>query len=303
MSDEPNHSRRTFLFSLISTCAALWIPAAGAIEQPRSFVGEAVFKRIMAKAMVEKWASLPIGDLIGRIARELEGTPYESGTLDHLPDKESCTVNLSALDCVTFFETTLAFARMLKKGGRTPADLVSEVRFTRYRGGICGDFTSRLHYTSDWFFDNQKKHVVKLLDHLPGSEPFEQKVGFMSAHPEFYRQLVAHPEMVPVIKKQEDQINSRKLTYIPMEKLKAVERMLNTGDIVGVCTRQDGLDIVHTGLVIRDKSGVPHFMDASSSKKKMKVTFEPGPISQAFGWSKSLTGAMFARPLEPALNP
>jgi hypothetical protein len=30
----------------------------------------------------------------------------------------------------------------------------------------------------------------------------------------------------------------------------------------------------------------------------MKVTIEPGPIGETFTWSKSLTGAVFARPLE-----
>jgi hypothetical protein len=29
------------------------------------------------------------------------------------------------------------------------------------------------------------------------------------------------------------------------------------------------------------------------------VTLENGPISETLNWSKKLTGAMFARPLEP----
>jgi hypothetical protein len=32
----------------------------------------------------------------------------------------------------------------------------------------------------------------------------------------------------------------------------------------------------------------------------MKVTFEPGPISESLNYSKKHTGAVFARPLEPA---
>jgi hypothetical protein len=31
----------------------------------------------------------------------------------------------------------------------------------------------------------------------------------------------------------------------------------------------------------------------------MKVTLEPRPVSEDFRWSRRLTGAMFARPLEP----
>ena len=88
--------------------------------------------------------------------------------------------------------------------------------------------------------------------------------------------------------------------FVPMDKLAGAEGQLKSGDIVGVATTEPGIDIAHTGLVIVDDAGVPHFMDASSSKKKMKVTLEEGPISKAFNWSPKLTGAVFARPLEPS---
>lgn len=84
-----------------------------------------------------------------------------------------------------------------------------------------------------------------------------------------------------------------------MANLKAAEPELQTGDIVGVCTTEAGIDIAHTGLIYADENGVRHFMDASSGKSKMRVTLETGPISETLNWSKKLTGAMFARPLEP----
>ncbi len=236
---------------------------------------------------------------MGKIANELLGTPYVGGVLDRNSNQEVCTVDLTSLDCVTFFESTLNLARMLKKDETTPESLIKEVSFTRYRGGIPQNYTSRLHYTTDWFHDNERKHVVKLLPSLPGSAPFKQKVDFMSTHPQLYPALKAHPEFVAVLKKQEATINSRHLHFIPMDKIAAIEPLLQTGDIVGVCTNQAGLDIVHTGLIFRDSSGVAHFMDASSKKSNMKVTVEPGPISGALGWSKNNIGIMVARPLEP----
>jgi len=271
---------------------------AGIAAQLNNFKGEDVFDRIVAKAGTGGWCALTIGDLMGKIAEELEGIPYVGDTLELTSDREICSVNLKGLDCVTFVETTLAFARMLKKGGRTPADLVSEVSFIRYRGGVAGDFSTRLHYTSDWFVDNENKHVLKLLSQLPGAESFTQKVGFMTSHPDKYRQLVAHPELIPKIKSLEIEINRRSIKFIPMDKIAAIEPLLKTGDIVGVCTNQRGLDIAHTGLVFRDQ-GIAHFMDASSMKSSMKVTIEHGPISRALNWSSNLTGAIFARPLAP----
>ena len=52
---------------------------------------------------------------------------------------------------------------MIKRGKSSPEDLLAEVRTTRYRGGKMGDFTTRLHYTTDWFVDNEAKGVVKIL--------------------------------------------------------------------------------------------------------------------------------------------
>lgn len=266
----------------------------------RNFKGEDIFNRIVSKATTEYWSKLPIGELIGKIAMELKGTPYVGFTLEVSKDVEACVVNLKGLDCVTFFEDSLCMARMLKRGKSSPEDLIAEVTFTRYRGGKMGDFTTRLHYTTDWFVDNEQKGVVKILaPELPGAAPFTQKVGIMSEHPENYRQLKAHPELIPAIHAIEDKINARSLKFIPLDKLEAAERFLQTGDIVGVATTAEGIDIAHTGLCIKDEQGTVHFMDASSSRAKMQVTLET-EISKALHWSPKLTGAMFARPLELA---
>jgi hypothetical protein len=295
--------RREFLqtaalgtFSLLSFSALAEIAAVP--PKLRHFEGEDIFQRIVNKASAEKWTQLPIGDLMGKIAHEFEGTPYVGFTLETSKDQESCVVNLKGLDCVTFFEDTLCMARMLKHGKSKPADLLAEVQHTRYRGGKMGDFTTRLHYTTDWMFDNEKKGVVKILaPGLPGAQPFTQKVGIMSAKPVNYRQLGAHPELVPTIKKIEDQINSRQLMYIPLDKIADAEPLLKTGDIIGVATKEPGIDIAHTGLCIKDDQGIVHFMDASSSRRNMRVTFEI-QLNKALHWSSKLTGAMFARPLE-----
>jgi len=280
-------------------CSSALVRAAGALQEPiEHFKGQDVFDRIVKKSSAGKWNALPIGELIGRIALELKDTPYVGFTLEVSKDAEYCVINLKGLDCVTFFEDALCMARMLKRGKSAPADLIDEVRFTRYRGGKMGDFTTRLHYTTDWFVDNEQKGVVKVLTpELPGAEPFTQKVGIMSQHPENYRQLAAHPELLSRIRLAEEKINERSLKYLPMEKLEAAEHLLQTGDIVGVSTTAEGIDIAHTGLCIKDEQGIVHFMNASSSRRNMRVTLEP-EISKCLNWSSKLTGVMIARPLE-----
>jgi hypothetical protein len=279
--------------------SALAQSLSGLQEPMQHFDGQDIFTRIVNQAATDKWSQLPMGELIGKIAMELKGTPYVGFTLELSKDKEYCVVNLKGLDCVTFFEDSLCMARMLKKGKSTPQDLLAEVQTTRYRDGKMGDFTSRLHYTTDWLVDNEAKGVVKILTpELPGAAPFTQKVGIMSQHPENYRQLQAHPELLAAIRQMEDRINARSLKYLPMNKLAGAEHLLQTGDIVGVATTETGIDIAHTGLCIKDEQGIVHFMDASSSRRNMKVTLEP-QISTCLNWSSKLSGVMFARPLEP----
>lgn len=291
-------TRRSFLLTVLSTLAAQGAPSAFAGQRQEAVTGSEVFKRILSHADKGNWRALPIGNVMEKIAFEFQGTQYEGGTLETSPNHEACTVTLKAFDCVTFFETTLAFARMLKKGGRTTQYLLNEVKFMRYRGGTLGDFATRLHYMSDWFADNERKNVIKILAQLPGAEAFTKKINFMSSHPASYRQLAAHPGLIAKIKQTEDAINSRSMKFIPINKIAAIESLLQTGDIVGVCTDIPGLDILHTGLVIRTADGIAHFMDAST--KTTQVTLEPGHIGASLNWSKHITGAMFARPLEPS---
>lgn len=291
------NSRRKFLtiVSLLVTTFSVSMPVWSLPGEV--FQGRDVFNRILSKSKSENWRALPIGELMGKIAKELAGTPYKSKTLEVSIDGEVCVVNLSGLDCVTFYENVLGFARMIKKGGHTPDDLLSEVKSTRYRSGIIGDFTSRMHYLSDWFHDNEERHIVRVLSDLPGTEILPTKISFMGRNPSSYPQLVKHPELVAKIKQQEDSINTRPLKFVPVNKIASVESYLKTGDIVAICTKIDGLDVAHTGLVIRTGDGVAHFMDASS--RLSKVTLEPGSLSQAISRIKSWTGVIIARPLEP----
>lgn len=136
----------------------------------------------------------------------------------------------------------------------------------------------------------------------PEPPSFGQKVGFISAHPASYPPLVSHPDLIAKIKCTEDIINSHSLVFYPTDKITALEGLLKTGDIVGPCTAQAGLDIAHTGLVYRTDDGVAHFMDASSRKSKMKVLLEPPSIGEYMAGAKSIIGAMFARPLELRIN-
>jgi hypothetical protein len=258
------------------------------------FVGRDVFDDLLALARRENWRALPIGERMARIGLALRETPYVGATLELYEDREVCSVNLKGLDCVTFFEVALGFARMLEKGGSTPQDLLEHVTITRYRDGKVGDYTSRLHYTADWFYDNQAKGIVNVVTReLPGAKRFTQKIDFMSTHPDAYRQLKANPDLVPKIAEIERRMNRRRMHYIPKEKVAAIEPKLKTGDIIGITTTIKGIDCAHTGMCYRDENGVLRFLHASQTQKKVILDTT---LSGYLASVSKHTGIMVARP-------
>ncbi len=289
-------SRRELL--RYSILAASSIPIARfsfADDDAKPFVGGDVFKRLLDHARGNGWSKLALGDAIGRIGLDLSGTPYVGATLELYDDREVCCINLAGLDCVTLFESSLGFARMLRHGGQTPPDLVKEVTFTRYRGGKLDGYLSRLHYTSDWFEDNERKGVVKNLSgSLPGAVRLDKSFDFMSTHPNSYRQLKANPGLVPKIAALEKEISARKPWYVPNDKVADVEPLLQTGDIVGIATSAAGLDCSHTGLIFVDDDKVCRFLNASSVK--MQVVLGERLSDYAKKYKRNL-GVMIARPL------
>lgn len=94
------------------------------------FKGGEKFQRLIKQAQRENWAALPIGERTARVGKALLGTPYVNYTLEIHDRIESPSVNFQGLDCWTFYEVSLAFARMLrlKTSDYTPEDLLAACR-------------------------------------------------------------------------------------------------------------------------------------------------------------------------------
>ncbi len=81
--------------------------------QEKQEASQKIFQKIVAKAKAENWTQLPIGEMMANIGLMLQGTDYVGGTLES-EDGESCRVDFTGLDCVTFFEVALGTSRILK---------------------------------------------------------------------------------------------------------------------------------------------------------------------------------------------
>src|SRR5438045_5308970 len=101
------------------------------------FKGQDQFNRLVAQAKEHNWKSLPIGERTAAVGQALTGTRYKSYTLEIDNRIESPSVNFTGLDCWTFFETSLAFARMLNEPEEnwSPQNFLHYIEVDRYRDG------------------------------------------------------------------------------------------------------------------------------------------------------------------------
>ena len=173
----------------------------------------------------------PIGDVIAAVGKSFIGTDYVAHTLEK-GDTETLVINLTGLDCTTFLENCLVLARCIKEKKTTFKDYENELIKIRYRNGIIDRYPSRLHYFSDWIYDNEKKGVVKNISKEIGGDSIRFNLDFMTTHPDLYVQLKRDPGFIPIIEKQEKEINKRRYYFIPKEKVSETAQMPGSDPIM-----------------------------------------------------------------------
>ena len=219
------------------------------------------------------------------------GVPYVGKTLEYEPER--LIVNLREMDCMTFVENVLALAEASASGTPSWQTYLEKLQQIRYRDGKIKDYTSRLHYTSDWIYENEKKGLIADITKEIGGVPLAMDVSFVSTHPESYMQLQSHPEYIAVMAKKEKEINSRQYYYIPKEEIDKREAQIRTGDIVCFVTSIKGMDISHVGIVHKEGDKMT-FIHASSGKKRVIIN-EESLQDYVLGIKKS-KGIMVLRP-------
>ncbi len=240
--------------------------------------------------------SMPLSEIIVTIGKTFLGVDYEAHTLER-EGEEKLVAYLEGLDCTTFLENTLVISRCIKQYKTTFNDYLAELQKVRYRDGVINQYPSRLHYFSDWIYNNVKKGIVKDVTREAGGKKIRFNVGFMSQHPDSYRQLKDNPDFVPVIARQEEEINSRDYYCIPNAKVeKAYDKIMN-GDLIAITTNLDGMDIGHVGIAVKKDNGKVYFMHAPLAGAKVQITKDPLHIY--LSKVKKHTGIIVLRPLEP----
>jgi hypothetical protein len=287
---------RSITLLLVSTALS---GIAGGLPFATVFRGQSKFSALIAEAEQQNWRSLPLGERTIAVAKTFLGTRYVNYTLEIDDHVEAPSVNMDRLDCWTFFEISVAFARMLdmKSGNYTPSDLLAMIELDRYRGGRCnGSYTSRLHFLEDWIYDNERRGLVKNLTVSLGGVPMRGRyLNEMSHHWRESRYMRHNVALVPQIAAIEQRVASRTVYHIPREQVSQIESKIHSGDVICITGRGPEGFTEHVGLAYRDGAGVVRFLHASKDERRVVIDV---PVHQyAYRYHK-FAGIMVVRPLD-----
>ena len=236
-----------------------------------------IFRETMEWARQSRLDTLPIGDIIVRTGRRFVGNPYTHHTLDP-PGPERLIVNLREFDCVTYVESVLALARVIRDGtgdGDAPfPSFTDELRRIRYRGGELDGWISRLHYFTEWIADNERIGLLNDVTATLGGRPDDERIDFMSTHADAYPALRRQPGLVDEIRQIERELSTRTRTYIDQRRIGDVAEGIRDGDIIAATSSVEGLDVAHTGFAIRI-DGRLHLMHAPLVGKSLEISEQP----------------------------
>jgi len=262
-----------FAFILVS-CQAKTDNAQKQKESPiADSIDLKLFKSLGNFITAPAFKSLSNGSLIIETGKLFLQTPYVGGTLDN-NGVEKITINLHELDCTTYLENVLALSKLSARSKITINEFSSELKFIRYRNGELNNYTSRLHYFTDWIFDNEGKGLIIDITKKIGGESYDKTINFMSAHIDSYPALVRDSLLIRTIIQTEKDINKRKHYYIPEGKIQQIENQIEDGDLIAITTKIKGLDVSHTGIAIHLNERL-HLMHASSKAKKVVISDIP----------------------------
>ncbi len=230
--------------------------------------------------------------LIISAAKRFLGKPYVASTLE-ISENEKLIINLREFDCTTFVENCIVLSKVVQSEDYSFNNYCSILQAIRYRNGIIDGYISRLHYTSDWIYENQKQGILENISIEIGGKRLHKPVNFMTDHSPLYKHLKNNPRNVDKLKDIERTINDRNCyEIVPLSEIPTNEKKIKNGDIIVFVTSVIGLDYSHMGIAywVDDKL---YFIHASSRMKQ--VVIEKKTLFEYCKSSKNCSGISVLR--------
>ena len=241
---------------------------------------------------IKPFKNLSKTEVLEKTATFFLGKPYEAYTLETAAG-ETLVVNLRAFDCTTFVETVIALSSTASSAIPTFNIFLTELQHIRYLNDMINGYASRLHYTSDWVYENERKGKLKNISAALGGTSEEKTIDFMSAHRESYRQLKDDDATLQAIVVREKEINGRGgFAFLPKANIAITAPLIPHMAMIGFTTDIRGLDVSHTGFTFREGDRLT-FIHASSVRQK--VVIDEKTLSDYCAGQKSCTGVLVSQ--------
>ena len=245
--------------------------------------------------------SVPLGLATARVAGLAVGTPYEAHLLDAYlrpgdgPVTEPLTLSLTRFASNSFVESCVAVARAARVGG-TPTwkGFGREVERMRYRAGLRGDYTTRLHYFSEWVADGDQRSLLRDIGFALGGVEDKRPLRFMTEHRDTYVAL-ANDRVFKSVEEMEKRLDNVSRRVIPTARIAEVQDRIQNGDVIGFATNTPGLDVTHCAIAVRDKRGVLRVAQPSLNGGVVEVSRVSLP--EYVAQLRDASGIMIARPI------
>lgn len=252
------------------------------------------FRSFVQRGINEGLHEKPLGEIMQTVGQWFLGKPYVGGLLDQSLTEDS-VVNFEAFDCVLFVETVNALSKVIAKQEYDFAKFESYLNNLRYRNGQRNGYTSRLHYFTDWIYDNSARGNINDLSAAFGGVRLNKQLNFMGTHRNSYPQLKNNDTLFNEILTIERSLRARTLYHIPKAQIRSIYNNLRAGDIITTTTNIEGLDVTHTGLVLVAENGQKSFMHASSAGKQVMISPD---LHDYVNGIRSQIGIIVVRPVD-----
>lgn len=254
-----------------------------------SLEDEAIFEKYAQH--IQPYREQPIETVLEKTAEFFLGSPYVGHTLE-VTENEQLIVNLREFDCVTYIENVIALSLTAKSSDLSFENFTDKLRDIRYRNGEIGDYSTRVHYTSDWVFNNEEMGFLRNVSNKLNGVKETKRINFMSSHRSSYKQLKSDDSMLKSIELMENNINSRDgFYYVPKSEIENLASEIPHMAMIGFTTAIDGLDTTHTGFTYK-KDGKLTFIHASSVEEK--IVIDKKTLSDYCNSQKNCTGVIIA---------
>lgn len=194
------------------------------------------------------------GDTIVSLSSHFKGSPYAENTLLGGPSEpEKFVLDLTEFDCFTFLDIVESLRR-----SSSYVDFAANLKTVRYFDDTVS-YQKRRHFFSDWIVGNDLIEDVTLM-------VAKGRAASVNKH---LNQKEDGSLWLPGI-----DVVSRQVHYLPALSVdEVVLSLLHSGDYIGIYSRLGGLDVSHTGLIVKDE-GRTFLRHASSRSETGKVVDE-----------------------------